>query len=69
MQANGLAWDKIHKMISEGKKNGDPLANLIYDMNFDSNSISILLPDFNNDDMSEMIPVEIDVNLSGYLNA
>ena len=30
-------------MISESKKNGDPLANLIYEINFEKNSVSILL--------------------------
>ena len=30
----GLSCDKITKMINEGKKNGDPLANLIYEMNW-----------------------------------
>lgn len=29
-----ISWDKITKMINEGKKNGDPLANLIYKMNW-----------------------------------
>lgn len=32
MISGGISWDKIHKMINESKKEGDPLANMIYDM-------------------------------------
>lgn len=61
MKQGGLAWDKIHRMINEGKENGDPLANLIHDMDFERNKITILLSDPNGDQLDEMIPVEIDI--------
>jgi hypothetical protein len=32
MISGGISWDKIHKMINESKKDGDPLANMISDM-------------------------------------
>jgi hypothetical protein len=30
--SGGISWDKIHKMINESKKEGDPLANMISEM-------------------------------------
>jgi len=36
-------------MINDSKKNGDPLANIIYDMALDKNEITLLLGDPNND--------------------
>ena len=68
MLHGGLSWDKICKMINEGKKNGDPLANLIHDLHFETNEVSILLGD-PEEEMLELVPVEVDVDNSAYENA
>ena len=60
MIQGGISWDKIQKMINEGKKSGDPLANLIHEMSFEKDQITVLLEDPENDDTAEMIPVNID---------
>jgi hypothetical protein len=45
MVEGGLQWDKVAKMINESKKEGDPLANLIHDMDFMHSKITVLLGD------------------------
>ncbi|EGR31934.1 hypothetical protein IMG5_099620 [Ichthyophthirius multifiliis] len=68
MKSSGLAWDKIIKMINEGKKQGDPLANLIHQIDFENNEVSIYLG-FIDDQMSELIPVSVDIYQSAHQNA
>lgn len=66
MVDGGLQWDKIAKQINESKKDGDPLANMIHEMNFINNKISVLLGDeTSTDDLTE---VELDLKLSAYQN-
>ena len=65
MVDGGLQWEKIAKMINEAKKEGDPMANLINEMNFKANKISVWLGD---DASDEMISVELDIKLSAYQN-
>jgi len=60
----GLQWDKIAKMINESKKDGDPLANMIHEMDFKKNKITILLGDETSTE--DMISVDLDLNLSAY---
>ncbi len=62
MKNGGIPWDKIVKMINESKKNGDPLANMIYDFDFRNNEISVLLNMPDDDEMEEMTSVDIDIN-------
>lgn len=64
MVDGGLQWEKIAKMINEAKKEGDPMANLINEMNFKANKISIWLGDDTSTD--DMISVELDLKLSAY---
>jgi len=45
MKQGGLPWDKISQMINDSKKQGDPLANLIHKMEFERNTITVLLSD------------------------
>ena len=47
-------------MINEGKKNGDPMANLIHSLDFENNEVSVYLGD-PNDDMEELSVVAVDV--------
>ena len=50
MQTSGISWNDITRMIKEEKKAGNPLANLIHKMNFEKNSVTLLLDAVNEDD-------------------
>ena len=39
----GLSWDKINKMISDGRKEGDPLANMIMRIDWPENEVYFIL--------------------------
>lgn len=45
MEDNGYSWDDIARMVSESKKNGDPLANMIHELNILKRQVTILLGD------------------------
>ena len=45
MEDNGYSWDDISRMVSESKKNGDPLANMIHELNILKRQVTILLGD------------------------
>ena len=77
-----MSWDKIHKMINESKKEGDPLANMIADMDIVSVSdlsrvvwkkrglITVFLGDGNTDNQEEeLMIVELDTKLTAYQNS
>jgi hypothetical protein len=64
MVSGGLQWDKIAKMINESKKDGDPLANLVHEMDFKKGKITILLGDETSTD--DMISCDLDLKLSAY---
>lgn len=66
MVDGGLQWDKIAKMINESKKDGDPLANMIHEMNFKNNKISVLLGDETSTE--DLTAVELDLKLTAYQN-
>ena len=51
-------------MIGESKKEGDPLANMIHDMDVRNNKITVLLGD--EESLEDLIPVELDLRLSAY---
>ncbi|KRX01107.1 hypothetical protein PPERSA_08208 [Pseudocohnilembus persalinus] len=69
MIQGGISWDKIYKMVNEGKENGDPLANIIEDMDFDRNRVTVLLEDPDEDAQEDMVVVDIDVYENAYTNA
>lgn len=50
MQTSGISWNDISRMVKEEKKSGNPLANLINKINFDKNSVTLLLDALNEDD-------------------
>lgn len=56
-------------MINEGKESGDPMAELIHEMDFENNRITILLEDPEEDAEEDMVPVEVDIYLNAYANA
>lgn len=68
LKSSGESWDKITKMINEGKKNGDMIANLIHGLDFESNEVSILLGD-PTDPLEDLIPVAVDIMQSAHVNA
>lgn len=41
---SGVSWDKIREMVSESKKGGDELANLIHELDLEHDRVQILLP-------------------------
>lgn len=45
MEDNGYNWDAIQRMVLESKKNGDPLANMIHELNINKRQVSVLLGD------------------------
>jgi hypothetical protein len=62
MKEGGMGWDKIVRMINEAKKEGDPLANLIHEMSFEKDSITVLLEDGDEEDTEEMVDVEVELS-------
>lgn len=58
MEDNGYSWDDISRMIAESKKNGDPLANTIHDLNILKRQVTVLLGDpVSEEQMFELLPV------------
>lgn len=45
MEDNGLSWDSIDRMVGDSKKNGDPLANMIHELNILKRQVTVLLGD------------------------
>lgn len=56
-------------MINDSRKSGDPLANMIYSADWEHNEVTILLSDINSDLADELLPVQINFNISGFQNA
>lgn len=69
MKEGGVPWDKILRMVNDAKKTGDPLANLINGMNFEKDSITVLLQDYDDLETDEMIGVEVEISLNSFQNA
>lgn len=51
MQTSGISWNDMTRMVKEEKKAGNPLANLIQKINFEKNSVTLLLDAMNEDDL------------------
>lgn len=59
MVSSGISWMEIERMVKEERKRGNPFANLIYKMDFEKNTVSLMLDAFDEDDpLSSMIEVE-----------
>jgi hypothetical protein len=43
MLSSGIGWNDITRMVKEERKAGNPLANLIYKINFEKNVVSLIL--------------------------
>ena len=50
MTNSGISWGEIQRQIKEERKANNPLANLIYSMNFEKNQISLILDAVNEDE-------------------
>jgi hypothetical protein len=81
MVHSGISWSDITRMIKEERKTGNPLANLIYTMDFNKNSVALLLDavDEENDHIIDVddkflsnfdpvMKVDIDLGISAQLN-
>ena len=45
MENNGYSWQAMERMIAESRKTGDPLANMIHQLNPVKRQITVLLSD------------------------
>ena len=43
MISSGISWSDIKRMVKEERKANNPFANLIYEINFEKNSVSLML--------------------------
>lgn len=83
MISSGISWRDIERMIKEERKTGNPFANLIYRMDFDKNSVSLMLDAFDEEDINShsieiedkylsnfdpVMRVELDLSISAQLN-
>lgn len=70
MEDNGYNWDAIQRMVLESKKNGDPLANMIHELNINKRQVSVLLGDPSAEQQYfDLLPVEINIDYNAYTNA
>lgn len=71
MENNGYSWEAMERMVSESRKTGDPLANMIHSFNAPKRQITILLSDSQGEeaDLCSLIPVELLVDYNAYTNA
>ncbi len=70
MEDNGYSWDAIQRMILESKKNGDPLANIIHQLNISKRQVTVLLGDPSSEEQHfDLLPVEINIDYNAYTNA
>jgi hypothetical protein len=77
MQSSGISWTDIGRMVKEEKKAGNPLANLIYKLNLDKNSVTLILDAANEEDDSAnsmfanfdpVMKIDIDLYISAQMN-
>lgn len=82
MQTSGISWNDMNRMVKEEKKAGNPLANLIFKINFEKNSVALLLDAANEDEDAEnefsidekftnfdpVVKVDVDLHISAQMN-
>lgn len=61
----------MERMISESRKSGDPLANMVHNLNPAKRQITVLLSDATADEpeLCPLTPVELNVDYNAYTNA
>jgi len=50
MISSGISWTEIERMVKEERKRGNPFANLIYKLDFEKNTVSLMLDAFDEED-------------------
>lgn len=82
MVSSGISWSEIERQVKEERKSGNPLANLIYKINFAKNSVALILDAVDEDDtglgfqvddkyldnFDPVVKVDIDLAISAQLN-
>ena len=83
MTNSGISWREIERQIKEERKANNPLASLIYKMQLDKNSLTLILDAINDDEEEEemfkiedrflsnhdpVMVIDIDLNISAQLN-
>lgn len=43
MISSGISWKDINRMVKEERKANNPFANLIYEINFEKNTVALML--------------------------
>jgi hypothetical protein len=77
MISSGISWNDIGRMVKDEKKNGNPLANMIYKLSLDKNAVILMLDAVNEEDedndlvaeekftnFDPVMRVDLDLNLS-----
>ena len=81
MISSGISWSDINRMVKEERKANNPFAALIYKINFDKNTVSLMLDAVDEDDpvgiqvddqfidnFDAVAKVDIDLGISAQLN-
>lgn len=81
MMNSGISWQQMEAMIKEERKANNPLANLIYRINFEKNTVSLMLDAVDEEDevgiqiedhylsnFDQVMRVDIDLTISAQLN-
>ena len=81
MISSGISWSQIQRMVKEERKANNPFASLIYDINFDKNTVSLMLDAVDENDenglqiddefisnFDQVMRVDIDLGISAQLN-
>ena len=81
MISSGISWADINRMVKEERKANNPFASLIYKINFDKNTVSLMLDAVDEDDpvgiqvddqfidnFDAVAKVDIDLGISAQLN-
>lgn len=55
MTNSGIQWQEIQRQVKEERKANNPLANLIYKMNLEKSTISLILDAVNENEAEELL--------------
>lgn len=59
MVNSGISWNDVSRMVKDEKKNGNPLANIIYKLSLDKNQVVLLLDAVNEEEGEEDLTLGI----------
>jgi len=81
MISSGIGWSDIKRMVKEERKRNNPFASLIYSIDFEKNTVSLMLDAVDEADenslqiddhylgnFDQVMRVEIDLSISAQLN-